>query len=652
MRLDTVEEGTLSRPGITFIVININEDKSVNIQCPPYGFNPTIHGKNDIAFLIHHYSGIWEPLYYIDNRSAREPYTLFFQKAEEEAWPPIVKQRIFEFMSQAGCTSDGKLSYSAWPGAPYAKQLFTTSRLRMDAKRIRINGMLRDTYNHLTALVFESPENPSDTIPVPCVDNGLLIPTTKIYLNHDALHTAHPIAIRAFYENYIVKIKIPLAKKYSIKELWYDKEEEGADEISVLAMMLENGVVVPLNNMPLSKEELLEAGFTLVPKRKSAFLWTVDEDIVFERPELLKDEISMSGKEIQDIFEHLRISFAKHLVRPENKGLIENIWRIVESDENLYDKREAMEILLGAMVRDWFSSAKPQGTPSLQRVDCVHMESKDQCTGRCVLVEGDQCAIHAPEFTTEEKTVRTVDMLLYKLIEELLRFAERRRELLEDDVSFMKIITQPIRQGDEYIIPENTSAWYELLRGDWLKTKDEKPIFFEEMSSSVTREELGELAVTEPSTSLPESLITFLGKEDPKTGNFRLYRAPMRELLSILQKLRQKNLPAVVGEDELARDGTNALHKATKYPIGQIDIRSTDAIKTLFSDSLPHKAEYFVLVLTVEGPALLVRNPEEPALLRREELPENLRRAFDSAVTKARNAVTKKRPVLLGRPKP
>jgi hypothetical protein len=325
----------------------------------------------------------------------------------------------------------------------------------------------------------------------------------------------------------------------------------------------------------------------------------------------------------------------------------------VDSTETLYDKRESMEILLGSTIRDWFSSNEPHGTPSIQRVDCKLMKGKDQCAGRCVLKEDEQCAIHAPEFVSAERRIQTVDVLLYRLIEELLRFSQRRRELLENDVSYMRIIDKPIKQGDEYIIPENTPAWYELLRGDWLKTTDEKPIFFEEMASAAAAETLGELAAPEPATHLPEGVITYLGKDDPKTAMFRMYIAPINEILTLLQKFHGKaTLPAIEGS-VLTRDEINALHRATKYPIAQIDVRSADAITTLFANSVLHRRGYFVLLQTTEGPALLVRDPEDPRLPEAAELPANLRRDFDVNAVRARNAATKKavRPVFVSRAK-
>lgn len=664
LRTDPSEK-RVDRPGITFIVINIREDKTVDIQCPPYGFNNLIHGKNDIAFLLHHYSGIWEPLYYVDNQAVQGAYSLFFQKAEYEGWPQIVRQRVSQFMSAEGCSSDGKLSYPAWSDAPI-KGLLTTSRLRDYTKgSIQLHGMVRDTYNHLSALLFEFPGNPSEIVPVPCVDNGLLIQTTRIYLSRENLNTAHPSAIREFYTNFLLPMKFPPIRYYAIKELWYSKEEAGQEEISVLGMLLENRVFVPLQHAPLRKSDLEADGFKVVAKSPSALTWLIDEDIVFERPEEdIEAGTNLTRKELDDIFEHLRISFSKFLTKPEMSGVPANVWKIIDSDESLQAKREQMETLLGPTLREWFTANEPEGAMGIRRVDCLS-RTEEQCTGQCALNEDGVCAIHAPEFSSAEKRVRTVDILVYRLIEELLRFPERRRELLENDVSYMKVIEKPVEDGDQFILPENSPRWYELLQGDWMKSTAEKPVFFEEMSSQAM--ETAEVASIEPSTTLPESLVTYLGKEDPKTATFRLYRGSMEEILGMLQKFRKTTLPAVAGA-ELTKPEANALYKATKYPIAQIDIRSTEAIKTLFSIGKPSRPEFFILILTPEGPGLLVRNPAEPELPKRDELPSNLVRDFQIQLTRAQNNATrrnpaagrnapaaapvvKKRPVLLGRSK-
>ena len=73
-----------SRPGITFIVIELNEDSTVDIRCPSYGYNTELMTNNDVAFLFHHHTGIWEPIFYVNNVvtgiQITEPFNLLFQK--------------------------------------------------------------------------------------------------------------------------------------------------------------------------------------------------------------------------------------------------------------------------------------------------------------------------------------------------------------------------------------------------------------------------------------------------------------------------------------------------------------------------------------------------------------------------------------------
>jgi hypothetical protein len=59
-----------STVGITFIVLDILKNGKMNVRCPTYGFNAGLMGKNDVAFLLHHWSGIWEPIFFVDHREA------------------------------------------------------------------------------------------------------------------------------------------------------------------------------------------------------------------------------------------------------------------------------------------------------------------------------------------------------------------------------------------------------------------------------------------------------------------------------------------------------------------------------------------------------------------------------------------------------
>jgi hypothetical protein len=72
--------------------------------------------------------------------------------------------------------------------------------------------------------------------------------------------------------------------------------------------------------------------------------------------------------------------------------------------------------------------------------------------------------------------VNAVNLLIKKLIEELIRFPMKRNDLLQQGVSQYVKITDAIRYEDQYIVPENLPAWSELLRMEWTKKKESKYI--------------------------------------------------------------------------------------------------------------------------------------------------------------------------------
>lgn len=629
-----------NRPGITFIVLDITEDNKVKVRCPPYGFNPVLHANNDIAFLIHHYSGVWEPIVYVDTRNTYEPYSFFFQKANEAVWPDIVKQRVAEFMGENGCFTSGKYSFASQM-IVNPKKLIPSSKLYMDMRRknIALDGMLRDPYNHLAALVFKNPENDKDLIPVPCVDNGFIIPSSKIYLDWGDFITADPKDIENFYNQYIVK-QYSMYGDYSMDELWYTPVKE--NKIAVRAIKLKNNVLVPLRYKKTFTKDEFE--YKMVEKKGSELEWMINKIIVSDDDgEVEEEETKMSSKDVNDIFEHLRITFANWLsMRGGNSTIRKEMEDIIFDDDlKLYEKRRAMEVLLSKDVMSWLSDDEQLSDifPSIQRVDCASIQSEDVCKahGRCVWkVEEEKCLIHTPkEFEmpqTKDNSIR-VDfkrLLLFRLIEELLRFAERRRELLENDVSYIGTIDRPIKQGDQYIIPKNTMVWYELLRGDWMRTTDEKPKYFEEMSQAKPKEEPVQIQEEE---KLPIALETFLKPAegiDPKLATFYLYRKPLNELL---EAIGETGISAE--KEKLSKEEIVELSNKTKFSIAQIDLR-VEPPELLMAKVIKPNKEYFVLVLTETGPALFVRDPSTGDLPSFEQLPLKLAAAFQSVKPKIR----------------
>jgi hypothetical protein len=201
--MDAAEADEGLRPGITFIVLDIDAAGKLQVRCPPYGFNKGVHTNNDVAFLLHHHSGVWEPIFHV----SKGRYTLFFQQGwkKDSRWPKIVEERKREFESI--CVTDSTLSYAARQVSK--KMLVSASILHEQAeprmKRLNSTVFYVIPYNHLAALVFKTT---AGLISVPCIDDGYLFPASTLYLDWTDLYpTAPPKEILQFYETHITNEK-------------------------------------------------------------------------------------------------------------------------------------------------------------------------------------------------------------------------------------------------------------------------------------------------------------------------------------------------------------------------------------------------------------------------------------------------------------
>jgi hypothetical protein len=111
--------------------------------------------------------------------------------------------------------------------------------------------------------------------------------------------------------------------------------------------------------------------------------------------------------------------------------------------------------------------------------------------------------IHIPkEYTVGRASVSANAYMVKRIIEELVRFPLKRKELLTKRVRQYVTLRAPFRSGDSYIIPESLPQWTELLRMDWLKKKVEFPKHIEEFAWS---------AEAETEEGLPEELEAMFG---------------------------------------------------------------------------------------------------------------------------------------------
>jgi len=640
--------------GITFIVVDILKTGKVKIRCPPYGFNAELMNRNDVAFLFHHWSGIWEPIFHVDNseerRSAQEAdevlevYDLVFQfdimNKSGQGWPPIVRKRLSEFMAQCSSpgraiyTSQGKMSSNAMIPASYARTLMEKN------SAIIFDGVVRDSYNHIGGLVFkERGDKNYYSIILPVVDDGALFPHNKLYLDWDDmdLNPAPIEQVLIFYKKYI-QPRFGFYPRFIPQWIIKDSNTD-----AIIAIQLMNRLYIPV--APPSTEEAAAQLAGLPTRNVSEFEWSKNHEICLEEKEgaVPGEEQRLTINEFQEIFEHLRLTFSNWLASREDNGKFrKQLEEIIFTGRlPLFEKRKRMEIRLAPLIERWITTdfydedARKGMDVSLLRVDCT-VKDRESCSGRCAWKEGGACMLHVPETTQlgdQEKKVNASKVLMRRLIEELLRYGERRRQLLEKDVSRFAVIDKPVKieskvEGDpsaQVIFPERSSAWFELLRLKWADTPNEEPRFLEEMGRF--KREVS-LAAETPGTALSERLVAVLngsGGADPKTGALRLLRANLESLV-----IPMRVLPADIGLAAETRSLNDQMLSRIVRKMGgnilQIDLREDPPqfMGRRPARLLNEKMPVPVIVIDEKGAGVLVLNPEEPQFLQLDDMPRGL----------------------------
>ena len=497
-----IQQGT-SRAGITFIIIDINEDNSVSIRCPSYGYNTEIQTNNDIAFLFHHYSGIWEPLFYVNNVVSSytniDPYVLLFNKKLYDSWPPIVKKLSSDYSKI--CSGPGRTVYTSQTNVnsdnliplSYAQRVLLN--VSQKYPNFSVSGILRDSYNHISAIVCEEERADKNYhIILPVIDDGIFI-MEELYLNYQEIKLESFENTLRIYNKYLLPFlsRYPRYKPVAIAKNTITQE--------YVAIVLHNKLFVPIKPSTTIQSDVKQINI-------GDFEWTINRKIVFQDEGQLKEinKQVLAEREINEIYEHLRITFGNYVSKYGSafKSRLED--DIINRDDlTLNDKRQRMILLLGKEVMTWFSTKEnDEQMLSVLRKDCT-IQDKSTCSDKCVWVEDSGCKIHVKEKEGNKK-INMGYLLMLRLFDEILRYSERRKEVFENEVSRLVFLNEPIFIKDQYIIPENSLEWSELLRSTSIERKSEASRFFEEFSSGelVEKEEEDELF------DLPDNISAYL----------------------------------------------------------------------------------------------------------------------------------------------
>jgi len=564
-----------NRPGINFIVIDIKDDESVHIRCPPFGYNEEYMKNNDIAFLLHHYTGSWEPIFYLDNvitgLESRQPYTLTFQYANYASWPNVAKKIYGQYIK--ACSASSRIIYTAQSYLNVKSLISLTTaekslyKLKQKTDLFSYNGILRDPYNHISAIVCN--ENRAEkrlNVLVPVVDDGLIsISINKdIYLHPDDIEYESLEETVRIYNQYIV----PTFSRYSgyapmkIVTLKSDKY--------IVGLQLKNLLFIPVKKAQTTQ-------ISLPTIEVDEFEWQINKDILFGKDDQFKEieKKVLEQKDTEEIYQHLRLTFSKWL---DSKGtttkrkLEDDI--IFNSTISLNDKRRRFITLFGPLIQNWFSTETNETEyTSLLRKDCTQIESKKSCTDRCVFTGEGKCKIHISE---QFKEINLGNYLMMKLFDEIIRYAEKRREIFENEISQLVFLDKAIRIGDQFIVPENSTEWSDFLRFSFAETRYEKPKFIEEFSSEAEedseKEDIAELK------ELPLGIKSILNPDDPKTRVLKYYEITKeKSLIPILDELNiDARAVGYVDSVSFNSDMLRKIYKAKRTAIIQINMLTKD----------------------------------------------------------------------------
>jgi hypothetical protein len=566
------EPGLFSQNGIQLVIMEDDEDK-ITIKCPVFGIS-TRHRNNDFVFISKTIKTIsytqstynrYELYLYTKNLPAKGGQieihdTIVKWNAQSRSiWPTIVRQRIDEYTNQ--CQSRYISLYT--PHSHINPMTIIPLTYAYDLTNPRFIAIIKDAYNHIVAVAFRHTPGINKFVALPVIDDGAVsissaLSIKHIYLNWNDFKSA-PLedVIQYYREN--LEGRLVLYPGYKIKHIVRDRATQ-----EIVAIQLQNNIYVPVAP-PKDLATINQFGLPIVEIEE--FPWDIDkrldgqgndektwdeltEGSTLEKrcgtdPELEK---KVTHSEFEELFQQFRYMVSSYIVQQQEvKTMIEEI--IFNKDLPYYEKRKRLLIYLSSLSSWFYSDSEWEASVSFLRKDCRLIDRQDACTGTCKWKAEEKedaangvCLLHVKDqIPVGDRQVNTAELFIKRVIDELIYFPNRRKQLMKKgEISMTAKIIKPIHYRDQYIIPESSISWANLLRLEWTRETSDRPKYYEEMSRDGVDEHI--------QGTLPPELQERLG------NSLRLYipedQDPARPFLSFLGVLE-------VGLDQLAMTETS-----------------------------------------------------------------------------------------------
>jgi hypothetical protein len=522
------EPRLLTEDGVTIVTLYYKGDPrevstDVEVLCPMLGFDMQRYEKNNIAFLTYSEMGIWEPLVYIGNLSTTETasksayYKLTVEDMEEPTFPKMVAKRLGEFTSK--CSSAYRGAFTLQRGVGIRGLMPISQAITILSKHLRIKGIVRDSYNHLVAMTVElKTGGRGGEVILPVVNDGSLFYdklTLSMYLSMDSVRKASAKEVETV---------------YGIVHTWFRahtnmyvlKEFVTRDDGTIFAFRIGNdstSIKLPCGDLvrgealtiPTVSWETLEDESQSLKDCKSEqerrrrrdelqfdFEYQLNRELQVKGSEkvesikVLENEFIVTRKQAEEIYQHLRLSFANWIATSRAAQMRTFLDQLLENRTmSAAMKIQALQVEFGSTIEDWFTTSEQVASEQiLLRNDCIQITDPDKCSGMCKMDSGE-CKIHAPTQVQIRSTPRPSFMpsakyFALRLFDEIVRLPALRNELLTKGVKRVHIPSTNVHIGNAWILPENVPAWYDLLREGTQGTGKEAPQYYEEFSRDET----------------------------------------------------------------------------------------------------------------------------------------------------------------------
>jgi hypothetical protein len=259
------------------------------------------------------------------------------------------------------------------------------------------------------------------------------------------------------------------------------------------------------------------------------------------------------------------------------------------------------------------------------------INSPDACNGTCYWKQDEgKCLLHVKDVVDlsekpGERMVSTPELFTRRIIDELVRFPVRRNQLMKKgEISKVSAIVQPIHQGDQYIIPESSITWTNLLRLDWTRQVLEEPKYYEEMSRELEEEK------AQGVDGLPDELLPLFGEDSgfyvdiPQKIAGKPF-APFAALLGVT--LEQMGM--MEDDRDLTLKHMIQYVNATNLPIGLIDAR--DNLKIGFARPRMGTFDTVTIIVYWENKIGVLIQEEGNFTVRAATLPSRLQEKWENA---------------------